>query len=215
MLFLDNLTNFNLLKNQFLANAMVNLNMIDTVGSGIRRVYDIQKKKFFPMPDYDLSEDNRVKVILYGKIIDEKYSKILFEKTNLDIDKVMLLDRVQKSYPITKEQSDYLKKDNLVEGRYPNIYISSNIAKITNDKENYIYNTGLENEFYKNLIIKYISEYEQASRKEIINLLKDKLPPSLNEKTKISRIRYLLQLLKKEDKIYNDNKSGHSCWKLK
>lgn len=215
MLFLDNLTNFNLLKNQFLANAMVNLNMIDTVGSGIRRVYDIQKKKFFPMPDYDLSEDNRVKVILYGKIIDEKYSKILFEKTNLDIDKVMLLDRVQKSYPITKEQSDYLKKDNLVEGRYPNIYISSNIAKITNDKENYIYNTGLENEFYKNLIIKYISEYEQASRKEIINLLKDKLPSSLNEKTKISRIRYLLQLLKKEDKIYNDNKSGHSCWKLK
>lgn len=215
MLFLDNLTNFNLLKNQFLANAMVNLNMIDTVGSGIRRVYDIQKKKFFPMPDYDLSEDNRVKVILYGKIIDEKYSKILFEKTNLDIDKVMLLDRVQKSYPITKEQSEYLKKDNLVEGRYPNIYISSNIAKITNDKENYIYNTGLENEFYKNLIIKYISEYEQASRKEIINLLKDKLPSSLNEKTKISRIRYLLQLLKKEDKIYNDNKSGHSCWKLK
>ena len=192
MLFLDNLTNFNLLKNQFLANAMVNLNMIDTVGSGIRRVYDIQKKKFFPMPDYDLSEDNRVKVILCGKIIDEKYSKILFEKTNLDIDKVMLLDRVQKSYPITKEQSDYLKKDNLVEGRYPNIYISSNIAKITNDKENYIYNTGLENEFYKNLIIKYISEYEHASRKEIINLLKDKLPSSLNEKTKISRIRYLL-----------------------
>jgi len=202
-------------RNQFLANAMVNLNMIDTVGSGIRRVYNIQKEKFFPLPDYDLNDDNRVKVTLYGKIIDENYSKILFEKTNLDIDRVMLLDRVQKSYPITKEQSDYLKKDNLVEGRYPNIYISSDIAKITDDKENYIYNTGLENEFYKNLIIKYINEYGQASRKEIINLLKDKLPSSLNEKTKISRIRYLLDLLKKEEKIYNDNKSGHSCWKLK
>lgn len=202
-------------RNQFLANAMVNLNMIDTVGSGIRRVYNIQKEKFFPLPDYDLNDDNRVKVTLYGKIIDENYSKILFEKTNLDIDKVMLLDRVQKSYPITKEQSDYLKKDNLVEGRYPNIYISSDIAKITDDKENYIYNTGLENEFYKNLIIKYISEYGQASRKEIINLLKDKLPSSLNEKTKISRIRYLLDLLKKEEKIYNDNKAGHSCWKLR
>lgn len=127
----------------------------------------------------------------------------------------MLLDRVQISYPITKEQSDYLKKDNLVEGRYPNIYISSDIAQITDNKENYIYNTGLENEFYKNLIIKCISEYGQASRKEIINLLKDKLPSSLNEKTKISRIRYLLDLLKKEEKIYNDNKAGHSCWKLR
>ena len=201
-------------RNQFLANAMVNLNMIDTVGSGIRRVYNIQKEKFFPLPDYDLSEDNRVKVTLYGKIIDENYSKILFEKTNLDIDKVMLLDRVQKSYPITKEQSDYLKKNNLIEGRYPNIYISSDIAKIIDEKENYIYNIGLENEFYKNLIIKYISEYGQASRKEIINLLKDKLPSSLNEKTKINRIRYLLESLKKEGKIYNEKESGVSCWKL-
>ena len=104
-------------RNQFLANAMVNLNMIDTVGSGIRRIYDIQKEKFFPMPDYDLSEYNRVKVTLYGKIIDEKYSKILFEKTNLDIKDVMLLDRVQKGYEISKEQSDYLRKDSLIEGR--------------------------------------------------------------------------------------------------
>jgi ATP-dependent DNA helicase RecG len=48
------------------------------------------------MPDYDLSDANRVKVTLYGKIINENYSKLLFEKTNLDIAKVMLLDRVQK-----------------------------------------------------------------------------------------------------------------------
>ena len=202
-------------KNQFLATAMVNLNMIDTVGSGIKRVYNIQKEKFFPLPDYDLSENNRVKVTLYGKIIDENYSKILFEKTNLDIDKVMLLDRVQKSYPITREQSDYLKKDNLIEGRYPNIYISSNIAKITNEKEQYIYNTGLENEFYKNLIIKYIKEYGHASRKEIISLLNPKLPSSLNEKNKINRVRYLINLLKQEGKIYNDKTENLSCWKLK
>ncbi len=202
-------------RNQFLANAMVNLNMIDTVGSGIKRVYDIQKKKFFPLPDYDLSESNRVKVTLYGKIIDEKYSKILFEKTNLDIDKVMLLDRVQKGYEITKEQSDFLRKDNLIEGRYPNIYISSDIAKITGAKEEYVYNSGLENEFYKEIIIKYLNEYGSASRKEIIALLNDKLPKSLDNKNKISRVRYLLDTLKREGKIYNDAKSGGSCWKVK
>lgn len=202
-------------RNQFLANAMVNLNMIDTVGSGIRRIYDIQKEKFFPMPDYDLSEYNRVKVTLYGKIIDEKYSKILFEKTNLDIKDVMLLDRVQKGYEISKEQSDYLRKDSLIEGRYPNIYISSDIAKITGNKEEYVYNSGLENEFYKELIIKYLNEYGQASRKEIIALLGDKLPKSLNDKNKVSRVRYLLDVLKKEDKIYNDATHGGSCWKLK
>ncbi len=202
-------------RNQFLANAMVNLNMIDTVGSGIKRVYDIQKRKFFPMPDYDLSKDNHVKVTLYGKIIDEKYSKILFEKTNLDIDKVMLLDRVQKKLEITKEQSDYLRKDNLIEGRYPSIYISSDIAKITGNKEEYVYNSGLENDFYKEIIMKYLNEYGSASRKEIIALLDDKLPKSLDNKNKINRVRYLLDILKKEEKIYNDAKSGGSCWKVK
>ena len=202
-------------RNQFLANAMVNLNMIDTVGSGIRRIYNIQKERYFPMPDYDLSEDNRVKVTLYGKIIDEKYSKILFEKTNLDIDKVMLLDRVQKGFEITKEQSDYLRKDNLIEGRYPSVYISSDIAKITGNKEEYVYNSGLENDFYKEIIMKYLNEYGSASRKEIIALLNDKLPNSLDNKNKISRVRYLLDILKKEGKIYNDAKSGGSCWKVK
>ena len=202
-------------RNQFLATAMVNLNMIDTIGSGIKRIYNIQKEKYFPMPDYDLSEENRVKVTLYGKILDENYSKILFEKTNLDITKVMLLDRVQKKYMITKEQSDYLRKDKLIEGRYPNIYISSDIAKITGKKEEYVYNSGLENDFYKELIIKYLNKYGSASRKEIIALLKDKLPSSLDDKNKFSRVRYLLNILKKEGKIYNDSKSGGSCWKIK
>lgn len=199
-------------RNQFLANAMVNLNMIDTVGSGIKRVYDIQKKKFFPMPDYDLSESNRVKVTLYGKIIDEKYSKILFEKTNLDIDEVMLLDRVQKGYQISKEKSDYLRKDNLIEGRYPNIYISSNIAKITNKEREYIDNKGLDNTYYKDYILSYIEKFGKATREEINNFIYPKLPASMNEKNKNNRVRYILSQLKKENKIRNEGSDSKPCW---
>ena len=202
-------------KNQFLANAMVNLNMIDTVGSGIRRVYDIQKRKFFPMPDYDLSVDNRVKVTLYGKIIDEKYNKILFEKTNLDIEKVMLLDRVQKGYEITKEQSDYLRKDNLIEGRYPNIYISSDIAKITNKKDEYIDNKGLDNSYYKDYIITYIEKFEKANRDDINKLIYPKLPVNMTEKNKNNRVRYLLTMLKKENRIENIGSDSKPIWILK
>ena len=202
-------------KNQFLANAMVNLNMIDTVGSGIRRVYDIQKRKFFPMPDYDLSVDNRVKVTLYGKIIDEKYSKILFEKTNLDIEKVMLLDRVQKGYEITKEQSDYLRKDNWIEGRYPNIYISSDIAKITNKKDEYIDNKGLDNSYYKDYIITYIEKFEKANRDDINKLIYPKLPVNMTEKNKNNRVRYLLTMLKKENRIENIGSDSKPIWILK
>ena len=201
-------------RNPFLANAMVNLNMIDTVGSGIKRIYNIQKEKYFPLPDYDLTEKNRVKVTLYGKIIDENYSKLLFEKANLNIDQVILLDKVQKKYPITKAQSDYLRKDKLIEGRYPNIYISSDIAKVTGEKESYIYNSGLENDYYKSLIMKYITKYGKASRKELENLLKDKLPATLSDDNKVNRVRYLLESLRKEKKIYNDKSENMSCWKI-
>ena len=202
-------------RNQFLANAMVNLNMIDTVGSGIRRVYDIQKKKFFPMPDYDLSENNRVKVILYGKIIDEKYSKILFEKTNLDIDEVMLLDRVQKGFEITKEQSDYLRKDNLIEGRYPNIYISSDIAKITNKEKDYIDNKGLDNTYYKDYILTYIEKFGRATREDINKLIYPKLPINMSEKNKNNRVRYIISQLRQENKIENEGSLTKSSWVIK
>ena len=201
-------------KNQFLASAMVNLNMIDTVGSGIKRIYNIQKAKFFPLPDYDLSEENRVKVTLYGKIIDEKYTKMLFEKTDLDIDKVMLLDRVQKGYFISKTQSDYLKKNNLIEGRYPNIYISSIIAKITDEKEKYMDKKGLENAYYKDYIIAYIEKFGKATRQDINNLIYPKLPSGFNKSEKNNRVRYIITLLKKEGKIKNHGSDTKPVWEL-
>src|SRR5438105_3560323 len=49
-------------RNPFLAQAMVELNMIDTIGSGIRRVFATQRWRYFPLPDYDLSDPQRVKV---------------------------------------------------------------------------------------------------------------------------------------------------------
>lgn len=48
-------------RNRFLATAMFNLKMVDTAGGGIRKLFLFQKQRFFPMPDYDFS-DNRVKV---------------------------------------------------------------------------------------------------------------------------------------------------------
>jgi len=35
-------------RNPFLANAMLNLKMVDTIGSGIRKIFAIQRQKIFP-----------------------------------------------------------------------------------------------------------------------------------------------------------------------
>ena len=200
-------------RNPFLVQAMVNLNMIDTAGSGIKRIYRIQRDKYFPMPDYDFSEKNRVKVTLYGTIIDEKYSKLLFEQKKLSLNDIVLLDRVQKKLSITKEQFEHLKEANLVEGRYPNIYISSSIAEITDNKEDYILNAGLNRKFYKELIIEYFKVYKKATKKEIKKLLRDKFPNSLDDKTKDSRVRSLLDTLKRENFIFYEKDTRQ--WILK
>ncbi|MCK5119614.1 MAG: putative DNA binding domain-containing protein, partial [Candidatus Latescibacteria bacterium] len=56
-------------RNRFLAAAMANLKMVDTAGGGIRKMFNFQRKRFFPLPDYDLSE-KRVKVTITGKVLD-------------------------------------------------------------------------------------------------------------------------------------------------
>lgn len=81
-------------RNRFLAEAMVNLNMIDTIGSGIKRMFTQQRQRNFPMPDYDLSEPGKVKVRIIGKIMDERYTRMLMQRTDLGLLEVIALDKV-------------------------------------------------------------------------------------------------------------------------
>ena len=204
-------------RNPFLAQAMVNLNMIDTAGMGIRRSFEKLRERFFPMPDYDLSEENRVKVTIYGKILDEQYSKLLLENTELSLVEVMLLDRVQKNIVITKEQSDYLRKHNLIEGRYPNIYVSKNISEIVNEKSTYIKNSGFDDQYYKDLVLQYLDKFKSITKEDLDNLLLNKLPDSLNEEQKKRKIKYLVNecLQNKEDMIQNIGTSRYPVWTKK
>ena len=39
-------------RNQWLIDGMIRLRMIDQVGSGIRRMFETQRERFFPLPDY-------------------------------------------------------------------------------------------------------------------------------------------------------------------
>ena len=204
-------------RNPFLAQAMVNLNMIDTAGMGIRRSFEKLRERYFPMPDYDLTEENRVKVTIYGKILDEQYSKLLLKYTDLSLVEVMLLDRVQKNITISKEESEILRKNKLVEGRYPHLYVSKEISEITNDKAQYIKNRGLSNDMYKEKILQFIKTYGKATKREIEELLIEQMPDVLSLDEKKRRVKYLLVecLAKKENKIESIGTGRNSYWVLK
>lgn len=194
---------------------MVNFNMIDTQSMGIRKVYKIQKDKYFPMPDYDFRVGNQVSVTVYGKVLDENYCKVLFEHPNYDLQTVFLIDQVQKHRKISSEQVKYLRRLNIIEGRMPNIYISAEVAKSLNEKEQYVKNKGFDDEFYKELIIKYLKQFESGTRNDFRKLLWDKLPDSLDDNQKEIKIKNIIYSLNKKGIIKKSGKAAkYAKWIL-
>ena len=174
---------------------MVNLNMIDTQGGGIKKMFQKQRSRFFPMPDYDLSQPNRVAVKIAGRILDEQYARLLMQREDLDLETVMLLDRVQKRRPITKEEHRLLKAANLVEGRFPSIMVSGQVAARIGEKAKHIRNKGLDDSYYQNLLLELVKTHQPISREDIDALLMDKLPEVLNEEQKKRKIHNILTIL--------------------
>lgn len=193
-------------RNRFLVDAMVNLNMIDTIGSGIRKMFIIQKNRFFPLPEYNLA-NNRVEVSITGKVLDMAYARKLAEFPGLSLEDIMLLDRVQKQKPLSDEQAKYLKGKNLIEGRKPNYHISAQLAEHSGGRAEYILHRAFDDQHYKQLIIEYLEKFGTAKRVDINRLLLDKLPDVLDAKQKDNKIKNLLQALKHAGLIEPKGKS--------
>ena len=110
---------------------MVALKLIDTVGSGIRRMYIEQRNRFFPLPDYLIEPARqRVEVRITGRILDERYTQALMQQPNLSLMDVFLLDKVQKRHPISALEAKALRARKLIEGRAPNHLVSAKVADV-------------------------------------------------------------------------------------
>ena len=205
-------------RNQLLADAMVKFHMIDTATSGIKKVYRIQKEKFFPMPDYVLTTVNQVSVKVYGKVLDDSYTHILFEHPELDLETVFLLDQVQKGHGrnLSKKAVALLRKHRLVEGRVNSLYLSADVAKTIDEEATYIKNKAFDDQYYRDLIVRYLEQYGRATKTQIRDLLLEKLPDSLNEKQKEYKVGNLLSSLRKQEIIIVIGHEGHQyVWALK
>ena len=201
-------------RNPFLARAMVELNMIDTIGSGIKRMFRIQRDRNFPMPDYDLDEEGVVRVTIPGRVIDERYTRMLIEREDLTLMDVIALDKVQKGYPIPKEERELLRKKNLIEGRHPNLYVSESVAAKTGTQADYIRNRSFDRAYFKDMVVAYLRTYHEARRVEIEKLLLDKVSDALSEEQKRQFIKDLLQEMRKEETIRAIGMTRSAKWVL-
>ena len=193
---------------------MVNLNMIDTVGSGIKRMYRLQSQRFFPMPDYDFS-GGKVKITLTGKILDADFTRALIRNPDLTLPEIFMLDKVQKKKELTEEEIAHLKSKKLIEGRKPNFIIAEQVAIKSDQIGTYLKNRGFDKEYYKKLLLEFLNKKKVGvNKEEIKNLLWDKLPNVLSDAQKLRRISVALTELKHQKQIENTGSDIKPLWKL-
>jgi len=193
-------------RNRFLADAMVNLNMIDTIGSGIKKMFFIQKRKYFPLPDYDTTND-KVKVSIIGKVMDINYARKLATVNDLSLTDIIALDKVAKGKVLSDLEIKILKNKNLIEGRKPNFHIAASVARATGEKGDYIKQRGIDDEYCQKIIIDYLKKFGEGSRSDFDGILLDKLPDVLDESQKQNKVKNNLQKLRKQGKLkLNENR---------
>ena len=184
-------------RNPFLVNAMVELKLVDTIGSGIRKICNYQKERFFPMPYFDLSEE-RVVLSIIGKQIDEQYAQQLAINYSLSLADIEILSRVQLDLPISDIEMQSLKNKKIIEGR-----------------RNHLQIVGVAEEYkYTKAIIDALSRTEYMPKTQIEQLIIPILEEKLTESQKRDKLSNLLKKMKKNGIIDTTGKGPLSKWYL-
>jgi ATP-dependent DNA helicase RecG len=200
-------------RNRFLATAMFNLKMVDTAGGGIRKMFLFQKARFFPLPDYDLS-DGRVKLTLKGKVLDMDYARLLASHVDLSLPEIMALDKVQKRQMIDEVEIRLLKAKHLIEGRKPDFFIAKPVAQKTGQKAKYSKNKAFDKQYYIDLLCKAIDHHGSLTRKDIDELLWTKLPDWMTDPQRKHKVTNLMTECRKRGLIINRGSDVASEWIL-
>ena len=184
-------------RNECLCKGMVHFNMIDTVGRGIKKIFTLQRERFFPMPDYDIDkEEKTVGVTIYGKVIDERYTALLKSSNKLTLKECLWLDAVQKHRPITKAALEHLREKKLIEGKGKDTNISLGVARMTHQVPQYTRNKGLAYETLTKLILQLAQNAGEDGfkRNDAFETVENALPGTKSPKEKL---RYLGRILVK------------------
>jgi ATP-dependent DNA helicase RecG len=149
-------------------------------------------------------------------VLNENYTKLLMKNSNMDLPTVILLDKVQKNVRLSKNDCRFLRSKNLIEGRYPNIFLASPVAAVAGEKAKYIRYRVFDDRHYKDMVTDLIKKFGSATRSDIDDLLIGKLSDALNDKQKRNRIANLLYAMAhKDNTIENKGTNRKPMWVLR
>ncbi len=199
-------------RNPYLVQAMVEMGMIDQMGCGIQRMYETQRERYLPMPDYEMSGD-AVLMTIYGGVVDPAYTRVLMENGGLQLTDVLALDRAQKGLEVPDGAIQTLRRKGLIEGRKPRLRVSAAVAAASSKQAEYIKTRAFDDQHYADLVLQYLSKFGSASRKEIDKLLWDKLSDALDDGQKKSKIGNVISKLRVDGVIFNAASRTAPEWK--
>jgi hypothetical protein len=164
---------------------------------------EAKKERFFPMPDYDISDENRARVTILGEIINDNYSRLLKKHPELSLDDVIALDRVQKKLPVSEADIQRLQELKLVAGLASELQVAGNYTKISYQD-------------YKQMILNLITQNGSATRDDIVNLIMPTLSPDEPMEKRLRKITNIVARLSKQEKIIKNisNTDKYPVWKL-
>ena len=192
-------------RNECLCRAMVDFNMIDTVSRGIKKMFNEQWRRHFPMPDYEIDAKNRkVSVRIYGNEINEQYTNLLKTNKSLTLWDCISLDAIQKGRTIHEDIAQDLLNRGLIEGEAPNYTISLGIAKATRQLQGYTKQKGLDKEKIKQMILQYLKNAgtDGAKRDSIYEYVKDEMPQVKTHEQQLRLLGDILSALSTDKLIY-------------
>lgn len=201
-------------RNPFLVEAMTELNLIDQMGYGIHRMVQDQVRRFLPLPDYDLGTLGEVKLTIPGAVIDESYSQLLMVRTDLPLEDVLALDRVQKGLDISEKSARHLRRVGLIEGRKPHRRITPRVAAATGAMAEYIRTRPQADAHYEALLTDLLLEQGHADRSDVDALLGPVLSETLTTEQKATKITNLLTKLRRRGVIVNRGTRTKPRWEL-
>jgi len=198
-----------LYRNPCLADAMVELGLIDTIGSGIKRMYRTQRNRHFPMPDFEIGvTPPTVAVRIHGREIDPAFTRALLSVSGLSLSDVIALDHIQKRRAIDAVVLADLRRRKLVEGRSPAVHIAASVADAVNQRGEYTRRAGLQKPALKQLVLSLIDRFGKATREEVDQTVLEAMPTGLTAQQKANRIKNLLSEMSNKDKTIVANRRG-------
>lgn len=96
-----------------------------------------------------------------------------------------------------------------------NIFLSASVSETIGEQSQYVKNKAFNDQYYRDLIVKYLEQYGSAKKRDVRELLWDKLPEVMDDKQKESKVRNLLAQMRRMGIITTDSENQQkSSWIL-